>query len=40
VLLTAIHESAGDVISSVDLETGAPVEKEKEKKEKKDGAIA
>jgi hypothetical protein len=40
VLLTGIHESAGDVISSVDLETGAPVEKEKEKKEKKDGVIA
>ncbi len=40
VLLTAIHESAGDVISSVDLETGAPVEKEKEKKEKKDDVKA
>jgi Domain of unknown function (DUF4956) len=40
VLLTAIHGSAGDVISSVDLETGAPVEKEKEKKEKKDDVKA
>jgi hypothetical protein len=40
VLLTAIHQNAGDVISSADLETGAPVEKEKEKKEKKDGATA
>ena len=35
-LLTAIHEGADDTIASVDLETGAPVEAIKEKKEKKD----
>jgi hypothetical protein len=37
VLLTAIHENAGSVIASVDLETSAPVEK---KKEKNDGVTA
>jgi hypothetical protein len=40
VLLTAIHQNAGDHISSADIETGAPVEKEKEKKDKKDGVDA
>ncbi|HEX9129917.1 MAG TPA: DUF4956 domain-containing protein [Gemmatimonadaceae bacterium] len=40
VLLTAIHQSAGDFISTADLETGAPAEKEKEKKDKKDGVNA
>jgi len=37
VLLTAIHENAGSVIATVDLETSAPVEK---KKEKNDGVNA
>jgi hypothetical protein len=37
VLLTAVHENAEGLIASADLETGAPVEK---KKEKNDGVKA
>jgi hypothetical protein len=43
VLLTAIHENAGGLISSADLEMGAADEKlneKKEKKEKNDGVKA
>jgi hypothetical protein len=35
-LLTAVHTGAGDFISSADLETGVPADKDKEKKDKKD----
>jgi hypothetical protein len=40
VLLTAVHENAGGLIASVDLEMGAVEEKLKEKKEKNDGVKA
>jgi len=36
VFLTALHENTEGVISSADLESGVPAEKEKDKKEKKD----
>jgi hypothetical protein len=40
ILLTAIHEGAGDVIASADLETSAPSDSTNDKKDKNEGAKA